>query len=182
MMRNQIIKSIKVSGLLRRGTLQQSPVISSGSIGQSVHYPAISASSCQQAQGGEPCQLLHSKMEGSVSALLQVPGNTTLPMHVPAPLPPLARGQGVLGGCAALSLLLCTATAIGKEQSQELDGSHCPFSHHLFPLPPSSGAVNARTGPWLIIHQQLLLKQPQTKLQKPLRLQDINSSQHERQM
>lgn len=112
MMRNQIIKSIKVSGLLRRGTLQQSPVISSGSIGQSVHYPPISASSCQQAQGGEPCQLLHSKMEGSVSALLQVPGNTTLPTHVPAPLPPLARGQGVLGGCAALSLLLCTATAI----------------------------------------------------------------------
>lgn len=72
--------------------------------------------------------------------------------------------------------------SFGKEQSQELDGSRCPFSHHLFPLPPSSGAANARTGSWLIIHHQLLLKQPQTKLQKPLRLQDINSSQHKRQM
>lgn len=50
-------------------------------------------------------------MEGSVSALRQVPGNTTLPAHVPAPLPSLARGRGALGGCAAL-LRLLMATAI----------------------------------------------------------------------
>lgn len=98
------------------------------------------------------------------------------PLH-PAPLPSLARVQGA--GCAALSLLL---RPLGKEQCRELGGTHRPFSHHLFPLPPSSDAVNAWTCSRLIIHHQLLLKQPQTKLKKPLRLQDINSSQHERQM
>ena len=97
---------------MQKHSLRQRPVISSGSIGQSVHYPPISASSCQQAEGGELCQLLHSKMEGSVSALLQVLGNTTLPAHVPAPLPSLARGCRVLGGCAALLHLLLMATAI----------------------------------------------------------------------
>lgn len=146
---------------------------------------SISASSCQQAQGGEPCQLLHSKMEGSVSALLQVPGNRILPTHIPAPLPSLARGQGALGGFAALSLFLCVVTAIlwkGAIAGAGRESLPLPFSHHLFPLPPSSDTFNAWTGSWLIIHHQLLLKQPQTKLQKPVRLQDINSSQHERQM
>lgn len=131
----------------------------------------ISASCCLQAQGGEPCQLLHSKMEGSVSSLLQVPGHTSLPT------PPLChhwlRDQGLCQDALPFSP--------GKGQSQELDGTHCPFSHHLLPLLPSSDVVNAWTSSWLIIHHQLLLKQPQTKLQKPLRLRDINSSQHQRQ-
>lgn len=162
---------------MQKHSLQQRPVISSGSIGQSVHYPPISASSCQQAGGGKLCQLLHSKMEGCVSALLQVPGNTTLPTRIPAPLPPLARDAGrredVLPFCISF---LWRLRAFGNTQSQELDGSHSLFSHHLFLLPPSSDAVNAWTGSRLIIRHWLLLKLPQMKLQKPLRLQDINSS------
>lgn len=163
---------------MHRRSLQQCPVISSGSIGQSVHYPPISASSCQQAEGGELCQLLHSKMEGSVSALLQVPGNTTLPMHTPAPLPSLAwdtgRWEDVLPFC--ISSLQWLWSFRNMQSSQELDGSHSLFSHHLFLLPPSSDAVNAWTSSRLKIHHWLLLKQPQPKLRKPLRLQNINSS------
>lgn len=78
-------------------------------------------------------------MEGSVSALLQVPGNTTLPARVPAPLPSLARGRGAPGGCAALLRLLLMATAIlwkhavagAGQESQPLLSPPFPFASEL---------------------------------------------------
>lgn len=75
MMRNQIIKPIKVSGLYAEALCAAAPgnfirthrTISPLSRGERVLLPA--------GTGGEPCQRPHCKMEGSVSALLQVPGS-----------------------------------------------------------------------------------------------------------
>lgn len=180
-MRNQIIKSIKVSGPLLEALSAAAPgnfirihrTISPLSPDKCLLLPAGTRRGALPApalQDGGLC------FSSAASARQQNP-----PHAHPRPSPitaPGTRGAGTM--CCPFRFSF--VRSFGKEHPLELDRSHRPFSPHLFPSPPSSDAISARPGCWLIIHQQLLLKQPQAELKKPLRLQDINSNQHQRQM
>lgn len=145
MMRNQIIKSIKVSGLLLEALSAAAPgnfirihrTISPLSPDKCVLLPAGTRRGALPAPAQQDGELCFSSE----------PGNKTLPTLDPAPLHrwlwDKGRWQDVLPFRFSF---LRRLPSFGKERPQELDGSHRPFSPHLFPSPPSSDAINARTG------------------------------------
>lgn len=131
--------------------MQQRPVISSGPIGQSVHYPAVSASCCLQAREGSPASARTARWRALFQLFCKCPG-------APGWSQPLRchRWLGDKGRCQDALPFLCSSVrrprSFGKEQPQELDRSHRPFfTTFSLPLPPSSGAVSAWSGSRLIL-------------------------------